>query len=99
MLRVTRDVIEIRRWAELHGGRPCREEETGRIVIAFEGDTCVVPVGWEEFEPAFCTGRFVFVYDDTPGTRRVFVGAPEDAERFAGALGGGWSAAAHDSGP
>ncbi len=89
MLRVTRDVVEIRRWAELHGGRPCREETTGRLVMAFEGDACVVHVGWDEFEPAFCTGRFVFVYDDTPGVRRVFIGAPEDAERFAAAMGGG----------
>ncbi len=93
MLRVTRDVVEIRRWAELRGGRPCRDEATGRLVIAFEGDKCVVPVGWDEFEPAFCTGRFVFVYEDTPGVRRTFIGAPEEAERFAAEIDGGGAAA------
>ncbi len=88
MLRVTRDVVEIRRWAELRGGRPCREDATGRLAIAFRDDECLVPVGWDEFEPAFCAAGYVFVYDDTPGQLRIFIGPAEEALRFAGEASG-----------
>ncbi len=83
MLRVTDDVLELRRWAETLGGRPCRDAATGRLRVAFPpGDRCAVDVGWDEFEPAFCAGRCVFVYDDAPGARRCFVGALEEAHAF-----------------
>lgn len=88
MLRVTRDVLELRRWAELRGGRPCRDAESGRLRIAFDGDACAVEVGWDEFEPAFCAGRCVFVYDDAPGGRRFLVGAVEEAQAFVAADSG-----------
>jgi hypothetical protein len=83
MLRVTADVIELRRWAEARGGRPCRDPETGRLRVLFDGDRCAaVHVGWEEFEPAFRAGGCVLVYDDAPGARRHFVGAPDEAHAF-----------------
>ncbi len=82
MLRVTDDVVELRRWAEARGGRPCRDEASGRLRIAFGGDRCAVDVGWDEFEPAFCAGRSVFVYDDAPSSPRFFVGGAEEARRF-----------------
>ncbi len=82
MLRVTDDVLELRRWAEARGGRPCRDAATGRLRIAFVDDPCSVGVGWDEFEPAFCAGRCVFVYDDAPDARRHFVGPMEEAQAF-----------------
>ncbi|HET8538797.1 MAG TPA: hypothetical protein VFL83_02875 [Anaeromyxobacter sp.] len=82
MLRVTDDVLEVRRWAEARGGRPCRDAATGRLRLAFAGDACSIEVGWEEFEPAFCASRCVFVYDDAPGARRHFVGATDEARAF-----------------
>ena len=82
MLRVTSDVVELRRWAEARDGRPCRDEESGRLRVAFPGDPCSVDVGWDEFEPAFCAARSVFVYDDAPDARRHFIGAVEEAETF-----------------
>ncbi len=82
MLRVTDDVVELRRWAEARGGRPCRDEATGRLRIAFAGERCLVDVGWEEFAPAFCAGRCVFVYDDAPGSRRHFIGPTDEAHAF-----------------
>ncbi|HEX9050463.1 MAG TPA: hypothetical protein VF841_08035 [Anaeromyxobacter sp.] len=91
MLRVTDDVLELRRWAEARGGSPCRDAASGRLRIAFADDPCTVGVGWAEFEPAFCAGRCVFVYDDAPGARRHFVGEREEALAF---LGGGAGAAA-----
>ncbi len=88
MLRVTRDIVDVRRWAELRGGRPCRNA-AGEITLAFEGEPCDFVIGWDEFEPTFCAGHCVFVYDEAPGSHRFFVGAQEDADRFIGATGGG----------
>ncbi len=88
MLRVTDDVLELRRWAEARGGRPCRDEASGRLRIAFPGDRCAVDVGWDEFEPAFCAGRCVFAYDDAPGARRHFVGEVDEAHAFLARDGG-----------
>ena len=82
MLRVTEDVLELRRWAEARGGRPCRDAVSGRLRVAFAGDRCAVEVGWEELEPAFCAGRCVFVYDHAPGARRHFVGGIDEALAF-----------------
>lgn len=83
MLRVTQDVLEIRRWAETHGARPCREEASGRLLLVLGGEPCaVLGVGWDEFEPAFLASQSVCVYDDSPGVRRVFVGPPDEARRF-----------------
>ncbi len=83
MLRVTDDVLELRRWAEARGGRPCRDAADGRLRVAFPpGDACAVDVGWDEFEPAFCAARCVFVYDDAPGARRHFVGPMDEAHAF-----------------
>jgi hypothetical protein len=82
MLRVTQDVVELRRWAESRGARPCRDGATGRIGLSFEGAPCSVAVGWDEFEPAFCVSRCVFVYDDAPGGRRFFVGGEDEAHAF-----------------
>ncbi len=82
MLRVTSDVVELRRWAEARDGRPCREASSGRLRIAFAGDRCSVDVGWDEFEPAFCAGRCVFVYDDAPDARGHFVGGADEAQAF-----------------
>ncbi len=95
MLRVTDDVLELRRWAEARGGRPCRDAATGRLQIAFAGEPCAVDVGWDEFEPAFCAARCVFVYDDAPDARRHFVGPSDEAHTFlARAVGSGAGAQA-----
>ncbi len=89
MLRVTSDVLELRRWVEARGGRPCRDARSGRLVIAFPGDACTIEVGWDEFEPAFCASHCVFVCDDAPGGRCHFVGGMDEAEAFvAGARSG-----------
>ena len=82
MLRVTSDVLELRRWAEARDGRPCRDAGSGRLRVAFAGDACAVEVGWDEFEPAFCATRCVCVYDDAPDARRHFIGGAEEAEAF-----------------
>ncbi len=93
MLRVTDDVLELRRWAEARGGSPCRDATSGRLRIAFAGDRCAVDVGWDEFEPAFCAGRCVFVYDDAPDARRHFVGPMDEAQAFLSGGGDGAAAA------
>jgi hypothetical protein len=85
MLRVTQDVVELRRWAESHGARPCRDPDTGRLGLAVDDGGCAIRVGWDEFEPAFCVSRCVFVYDDAAGSRRFFVGGAEEAQAFVGA--------------
>jgi hypothetical protein len=85
MLRVTADVLELRRWAEARGGRPCRDAESGRLRVAFGDDGCAIEVGWAEFEPAFRAGRCVLVYDDAPGTRRHFVGPADEAQAYVAA--------------
>jgi hypothetical protein len=82
MLRVTADVLELRRWAEARGGRPCREPESGRLRVAFDGDRCAVDVGWDEFEPAFRAGRCAIAYDDAPGARRHFIGAADEVDAY-----------------
>ena len=40
MLRATQDVVQIRRWSEAKGGRPCRDEANGRLDIALPGVPC-----------------------------------------------------------
>ena len=84
MLRVTSDVLELRRWAEARDGCPCRDEASGRLRVAFAGDPCTVEVGWDEFEPAFCASRSVLVYDDAPDARRHFIGGIDEAKAFLG---------------
>ncbi len=88
MLRVTQDVVEVRRWAESRGGRPCRDGRSGRLGLAFAGEPCPFPVGWDEFEPAFCASRCVFVYDEAPGAHRCFVGSSDEAHAFVSAGAG-----------
>jgi hypothetical protein len=85
MLRVTQDVVEIRRWAEAREARPCREPASGRLALAFPGEPCPFPVGWDEFEPAFCASRCVFVCEDGPSGRRCFVGAADEVRAFVAA--------------
>jgi hypothetical protein len=89
MLRVTDDVLEVRRWAERHGARPCRDRESGRLMLAAPGEPCPsIEVGWDEWEPAFRWTRCVLVYDDAPGLRPRFVGDEDAARRWlAAALG------------
>ncbi len=84
MFRTTQDILELRRWAEARGARPCREEESGRLtlVVPGAGGAEVCEVGWEEFEPAFVTRRDVFVYDDAPGCSRCFVGSLVEAHAY-----------------
>ncbi|HEU4383301.1 MAG TPA: hypothetical protein VFR85_07315 [Anaeromyxobacteraceae bacterium] len=83
MLRVTDDVLELRRWAESRGGWPCRDPATGRLAVAFPGDVWDgVEIGWDEFEPTFCSGRCVFVYDDAWKSHRCFVGSEAEARAF-----------------
>ncbi len=81
MYRTTQDVLELRRWAEAHGACPCREAG-GRLVLSLPGAPCGEEVGWEEFEPAFVTLHYVFVYDDAPGCVRSFVGSIDEARAF-----------------
>jgi hypothetical protein len=83
MLRVTQDVLEIRRWAEVHDANPCRAEASGRLALVLSGERCsAVGVGWDEFEATFLASQSVCVYDDSPGSRRVFVGSLDEAHRF-----------------
>lgn len=82
MLRVTEDLLELRRWAEERGGSPCRHPD-GRIGLCFEeGPGPALPVGWDEFEANFCIGRCVLVYDDAPGCHHVFIGSTDEARRY-----------------
>ncbi len=83
MLRATQNVLEVRRWAQARGARPCREEASGRISLVCPGDPCPHrEVGWDEFEHIFVLGREVFVYDDAPGGRRFFVGTEAAAREY-----------------
>ena len=83
MLRGTEDVVEIRRWAEGRRACPCRDPETGRLGLAFPGGACTATeIGWDEFEVTFLVLHCVFVYDDAPGARRMFVGDVDEAYRF-----------------
>jgi hypothetical protein len=93
MLHVTDDVMELRAWAESRGGWPCRDEVTGRLAVAFPGGgDHGVEIGWDEFEPTFCQGRCVFVYDDAMGSRRCFVGSEAEARAFVAWSGAGAAA-------
>jgi hypothetical protein len=87
MLRVTEEVLEVRRWAECRGARPCRDEATGAPALASPAQPCPGgrEVGWAEFEAAFCAGRCVLVYDDGPGGTRFFLGSVEAARAFVAA--------------
>lgn len=82
MLRVTQDIVELRRWAESRGAQPCRDRASGRIALAFGDDACAFLVGWDEFEPTFFACRCVFVYDEAPGSHRHFLGPTEEAHAF-----------------
>jgi hypothetical protein len=83
MLRTTLDILELRHWAESRGARPCRDELTGRLGLALPGRACTArEVGWDEFEPTFAVTRSVFVYDDSPGARRFFIGGVDEAHAF-----------------
>lgn len=82
MLRVTDDLIEVRRWAEHRGGQPCRRPD-GQPCLSFApGAPPPVPVGWDEFEATFVLGRCVLAYDDAPGSRRCFIGTEHDVRAF-----------------
>lgn len=82
MLRVTEDLLELRRWAEERGGTPCRAPD-GRIGLCFGCDPSpAIAVGWDEFEANFCIGRCVCVYDDAPGSKQAFVGDAAAARAF-----------------
>jgi len=87
MLRVTQDLIEIRRWAESRGGRPGRDLADGRLRLCFPGDEACDArgVGWDEFESLFVMGRAVLVYDAAPGSRRYFVGDEGAARAYVSA--------------
>ena len=92
MLRTTQDLMQIRHWCEARGDRPCRDEANGRIGIALPGEPCTaLDVGWDEFEVTFRVSGCVFLYDDSPGARRLFVGTPEAARAW---MGGGEGVAA-----
>lgn len=83
MFRTTQAVTEIRRWAEARGGRPCRDEASGRLGIALPGQRRVgCEVGWDEFEVTFRVTGCVFLYEDAPGSSRMFVGSPDDARAW-----------------
>ncbi len=82
MYRTTQDVVEIRRWAEQHGAHPCRDGETGRLILVLPGQEGACDVGWDEFEATFLTSHDVFVYDDAPGRPRCFIGSAAEAHAF-----------------
>lgn len=84
MLRVTEDLLEVRRWTEWHGARPCRDVRSGRLTLALPGEPCALDVGWDEWEPAFRWSRCVFVYDDAPSSAPSvhFVGAEDEARAW-----------------
>ncbi len=81
MYRTTPDVLELRRWAETRGARPCRDG-AGRLVLSLPGHPSGDEVGWDEFEPTFVTCREVFVYDEAPGSDRCFIGTAEEARAY-----------------
>jgi hypothetical protein len=82
VFRTTQDVVELRRWAEAHGARPCRDERTGRLLLALPAQGGACDVGWDEFEATFLACHDVFVYDEAPGRPRCFVGPAADAHAF-----------------
>jgi hypothetical protein len=82
VFRTTQDVVEVRRWAEIHGARPCRDELTGRLLLAFPGEGGAFEVGWDEFEPTFLLNHDVFVCDDALGHTTNFIGGAAEAHAF-----------------
>lgn len=84
MFRTTQDVVELRRWAEMRGARPCRDDRTGRLALVMPNRPggCALEVGWDEFEPTFLASGEVFVYDDAPGHARCFIGPAAEAHAF-----------------
>jgi hypothetical protein len=83
MLRTTEDLCEMRRWAEMRHARPCREEDRGTLRLALPGQPCAArEVGWDEFEVTFRMSHSLFVYDDSPGASRCFVGTADAAHAF-----------------
>ncbi len=84
MLRVTDDVLELRHWAEERKGFPCRRPD-GRIGLCFGSRLDAVMIGWDEFEPTFCVGRCVLVYDDAPDCTRWFIGSAQEARAYVAA--------------
>jgi len=86
MLRVTEDLIEVRHWAEHHGGRPCRRLD-GALALCFGREASPgLVVEWAEFESNFVLGRCVLVYDEAPGSHRCFVGPEREARAYLDAL-------------
>ena len=82
MIRVMREVAEVRAWVQQREGRPCRRPD-GAIDLNLPGEPCRgVDVAWGEFEPNFCVTRSALAYDDAPGSRVWLVGGPEEVERF-----------------
>jgi hypothetical protein len=72
----------VRRWAEHHGGRPCRRLD-GHPWLAFgPAGQPAIPVGWDELEAAFVLGRCVLACDDAPGSVRCFIGTEPDVRAF-----------------
>jgi hypothetical protein len=85
MLRVTDDVVELRRWAQEHGGAPCRRRD-GTLTICFGAvPDAALPVDWGEFEANFVLAGCVLVYDDAPGCTHCFVGPTVDARAYVAA--------------
>ncbi len=82
MLRVTDDILEVRRWAEERGGRPCRDAG-GRVGLCFGADPSPAAcVGWDEFETNFEVSHDVLVYDDAPGCSHCFIGTAAEARAY-----------------
>jgi hypothetical protein len=85
MLRVTEELGELRRWAEQHGGAPCRKRD-GTLALCFGAvPDIALPVDWGEFETNFVLARCVLVYDDAPGCTHCFVGPLADARAYVAA--------------
>lgn len=81
MLRVTDELVEVRRWAEARGARPFRHADGGLALEQGEPDAAVA-VDWGEFESAFRLGRSVAVFDEAPGSCTSYVGTKEEARAY-----------------
>jgi hypothetical protein len=85
MLRATDDILELRHWVEERCGQPCRFAD-GKLGLCFGEELAgATLVGWDEFEPTFCAGLCVFVYDDSPGCNHHFIGSREEARGYVAA--------------
>ena len=67
----TIDHAQIRRWAEVRGGRPAEVKGTGRggdaglLRIDFAGDDAQLePISWEDFFEKFEESRLALVYQE-----------------------------------